>query len=191
MNIEKFNNFMDGYRLIMLTHRGKEGGKVNKPDRVAKKKISCNKEEFLEIFKEFKEIKDKNDKPLRIYSSVNSRDINKAIREFKYRQLEADYYDEESKNNFYLDIKNRWISCLMNPRSKAETKFLIDIDNLGTEDKWDISEVEKHLVNIEVKIILQYPTKNGIHIITEPFNPNLWNSDYGDIKKDGLLLLDY
>ena len=105
--IEKtFSDFMSGYRLIMLTQRSKEGGKVNKPDRVAKKKISTNKEEFLEIVKEFKEIKDKSNNPLRIYSSVNSRDINKAIREFKYRQLEADYYVEKSKTGFYLDIKN-------------------------------------------------------------------------------------
>jgi len=192
MNIEKLDNFMDGYRLIMLTQRSKEGGKVNKPDRVAKKKISSNKEEFLKIFNEFKEIKYKSDKQLRIYSSVNKRDINKGIREFKYRQLENDYYDEDSKDKFYLDIKNRWISCLMKPSSRAETRFLIDIDNIiKKSENWDISIIKKHLEDIKVKVLLQYPTKSGIHIITEPFNPNLWNSDYGEIKKDALLLLDY
>ena len=191
--IEKtFSDFMSGYRFIMLTQRSKEGGKVNKPDRVAKKRISSNKEEFLEIVKNFLEIKQQSDKPLRIYSSVNSRDIEKAIREFKHRQLDADYYDEESRHKFYLDIKNRWISCLMNPSSRSETKFLIDVEDIIKEsENWDISIIRKHLEDIKVKVLLQYPTKSGIHIITEPFNPNLWNDDFGDIKKDSLLLLDY
>jgi len=189
---ETFSDFMNGYRLIMLTQRSKEGGKVNKPDRVATKRISKNKEEFLEIVKKFLEIKEQSDKPLRIYSSVNKRDIEKGIREFKHRQLDADYYDEESRHDFYLDIKNRWISCLMNPSSRAETKFLIDIDDVMRKGKnYDISFIEEHLETIKVKILLGYDTKNGTHIITEPFNPNLWNSEFGDIKKDSLLLLDY
>jgi len=80
----------------------------------------------------------------------------------------------------------------MKPSSRTETKFLIDIDDIiKTKENWDISEVEKHLEEINVKIILKYPTKNGFHIIVEPFNPNEWNSEFGEIKKDGLLLLSF
>ena len=78
----------------------------------------------------------------------------------------------------------------MNPSSRAETKFLIDIDNVFG-DRTDISVIDKHLEKTGVKVLLTYPTKNGWHFITDPFNPNLWNSDFGDIKKDSLLLLDY
>ena len=129
---------------------------------------------------------------MRIYSCVNKRNLEKTIREFKHRQLDADYYDTVSRYGFYLDVKNQWVSSLMKHNSRAETKFLIDIDNIETDkENIDISIIENHLKEIKAEVILKYPTKNGIHIITEPFNPNLFNNEFGEIKKDALLLLDY
>ena len=125
--IKKFKGFTDGVRMIMLTQRSKEGGKMNNPDKVSKRKISSNSIEFEAILEEFLEIKNSfPEKQLRIYSSVNQRNFEKGMREFKRQQLEADYYDHESKCNFYLDIKNRFLSSLMKPSSRAETFFLID-----------------------------------------------------------------
>ena len=194
MNKQTFTNttlpdedFMDGYRFIMLTARGKEGGKKSKPDRIAKRVISKNKEEFIKLYNDLLAIKKPDE---RIYSCVNKRDINKAIRLFKQRQLDADYYDKESKTGFYLDIKNRWLGAMMCPQSRVETKFLIDVDNI-IGDKSDISIVDKHLKDIKVKVLLKYRTKNGWHIITKPFNPALYDSRFGDIHKDALLLLSY
>ena len=80
----------------------------------------------------------------------------------------------------------------MKPNARAETKFLIDIDNVViTDTETYPDEVIKHLKDIKVKIFMVYRTKNGFHIITEPFNPNLFNYEFGEIKKDGLLLLSY
>lgn len=184
---EIIEQFSDGIRMLMLCQRNKEGRETNKTDRASVRKISTNKEEFLKIFAEFQEIKNKSDQPLRIYSSVNRRDINKAIMNFKREQLEADFYDEVNRNNFYYDIKNRWISCLMQQNARAETLFLIDID--GAWD--DISFVKEHLLEIKVEVVCMYKTKNGLHVITKPFNPNLFNNEFGEIKKDALLLLDF
>jgi predicted metal-binding protein len=177
------DNFMEGTRLIMLILRGKDGGKISKGDRIAKKQLSRNKEEFIKIVNEFELIR-KSDE--RIYSSVNSRDINKAIREFKRRSLEADYYDQKSKEDFYYDIKNRWISCVMSSSCRAETNFLIDVDNPN-----DILDTEELLKKLEINILFKYLTKNGWHIITKPFNPALWNNKFGEIKKDSLLLISF
>jgi len=182
--------FKQGIRMLMLTHRGKDGGVKTRPDRFAIKRITTNEEEFDEAFKDLKELKNKSPEPLRIYSSVNSRNIIKAQREFKQRQLEADYQDTDSRNKFYLDIKNRWISCLMKPNCRANTLFLIDIDEEVT-DKDCSSYARKNLEKIGAEIVYEYPTKNGIHIITKPFNPNLFNSNFGEVKKDSLLLLDF
>jgi len=183
LKIEKqFGDYMDGYRLLMLTLRGKEGGKVNKPDRVAKRLITKNKEEFLKLLGDLLEIKRPEE---RIYSSVNSRDIKKGIRLFKYRMLDADYYDEDSKNSFYLDVKNRWISAIMSPRCKAESNFLIDIDK-GDDDE---HAIEKQIAKKGIKVLLEYPTKSGRHIIVSPFNPAILPCV--ELKKDGLLLLHY
>jgi len=183
--MKRFEGFTDGVRMIMLTQRNKEGGRSNKPDRGAIRKISRNREEFEKILNELLDIKERHpEKTLRIYSCVNKRDIEKGIREFKRRQLEADYYDKESRIRFYLDIKNRFLSSLMIPQSRAETKFLIDID----EDD-DESQIKMKLRKLGIKILLEYKTKNGKHIITEPFNPALLPK--AEIKKDALLLLDY
>lgn len=174
--------FTDGIRILMLCQRAKDGDKcVNKSEL---KKVSANKKEFMKIYAELKMIKDSSLLPLRIYSSVNRRDINKAIMNFKREQLEADFYSETDRNHFYFNIENRWISSLMKPSARAETQFLIDIDSQN-------SKVEEKLNLIGVKIIAKYPTKNGIHIITEPFNPNLLGLNFGEIKKDDLLLLDF
>ena len=188
MNKEIIEQFSDGIRMIMLCQRNKEGRETNKTDRASIRKISANKEEFFQILKKFQEIKKNSDKPLRIYSCVNRRDIKKAIRNFKFEQLNADYYDEKSRNGFYFDIKNRWISSLMKQNAKAETLFLIDIDE-KEENSFEMAK--KELEKIKVEIVTEYPTKNGTHIITKPFNPNLFNNKFGEIKKDGLLLLEF
>ena len=186
--LQTFVDFLDDTRMIMLTQRNKEGGKVTKPDRVAKKKITKNREEFIKVFNEFESFKNNTNVPLRIYSCVNKRNIDKAIREFKYRMLEADYYDEISRRSFYYDIKNRWMSCVMSPTSRAETNFIIDIDDNNLTVK-----TLRELQSLKVKVILHYNTKNGSHVVTEPFNPNLLKTKYPElgIAKDGLLLLSY
>ncbi len=179
--------FKQGLRMIMLTLRGKDGGLKTRPDRIAKKKLSTCPEEFDKIVKEFQEEMRGSDIGLRIYSSVNARDIKKAQREFKERQLEADYFDEESKNQFYLDIKNRWISCVMKPSCRAETFFLFDADNLTRKT---IGEAIDKIDEI-TDVVWHYKTKNGYHIIAKPFNPNDLKENFGEIKKDALLLLDF
>ena len=181
-----FKDFTDGVRMIMLTRRAKEGGKSNRPDWVAKRKISTNKDEFEKILEEFLEYQSEHPE-YRIYSCVNRRDFNKGIREFKRQQLEADYYDIESRDKFYLDIKNRFLGSLMKPSSRAETLFLIDADDLTAKTIGNaIDEIEEI-----TDVVLTYKTKNGYHIITKPFNPNLLGNKFGEIKKDAMLLLSY
>lgn len=186
MNIEKildkFENFdiTSGYRMLMLIDRSKCGKDRNQKKCI--RKISKNKEEFLKILQDFLEIKKEGE---RIYSCVNERDINKAIRIFKQNQLDADYYDEESRYSFYLDVKNRWISSIMRPQAKKTSYFLLDID---TKDKKEVDDIKTRLCKISSNFI-KYETKNGYHIICSPFNPELLTGV--DIKKDGMLLLDY
>lgn len=110
--IEKFKNNSDGIRVVLLIHRSKEGGANNKFKGHLKKIITTNSNEFFETVKELKEIKDNSKDELRIYASCNNRDLNKAVRLFKEQQLATDYDPEDKTKSFYLDIKNRFISCL-------------------------------------------------------------------------------
>jgi len=178
--MNQFDGFTDGVRFLMLTHRSKEGGK-NRDRKQTYKKFSRNEKEFKEIVIEYLEIISKSNIPYRIYSSVNKRNVNKAIREFKRLQLDADY--DECTSDFYFDVKNRWISSMMRPSSREDTNFLIDLD-----EGEDVDKCLNRLVHI-TRNYFKYQTKNGWHIIVQPFDPRLMEGY--DIKKDGLLLLKY
>lgn len=178
-----FNGFTDGHRMILVAHRGKDGG-TNK-EKSHKRFLTHGEEDFIKKLTEALEYQRQSKDPVRIYSCVNSRDINKAIRLFKQRQLDADYFDEVSKTAFYEDLQNRWISCVMNPSCRAETSFLIDID---ADDIYNVDQVVEKLAKI-TRNFKTYKTKNGWHIITTPFNPALLPGV--EIKKDGLLLLSF
>lgn len=184
---DEFKNFSTGYRTLFLIQRHKEGGETN--NSKLKKYITRNSEEYLKALTKLVDEQMSTDATLRIYASVNERDFNKAIRQFKYEQLYADYYDQIQKENFYLDIKNRFIGCLMQPAQRATSLFLFDVDNVEGRD---VCGETLHALGTEVDIIKLYPTKNGWHIITKPFNhTKIKLPDSCEMKKDALLLLSY
>ena len=135
---ERFEPFTYGYRGIILLHRKKDGFDGAYPQRDSKKRIVSSKEEYVNCLCEFLDLKSKSEHELRIYASLNPRDMSKAIRNFKYNQLDADYYDQESSYSFYTDISNRFFSCFMQPQAKAGSFFIIDVDDsslMGEVDK--------------------------------------------------------
>lgn len=178
----EFEDFADGIRCIFLIHRKAEGGLSN--GTKAQKRVSRNSKEFFEIIAELVDIKINSDIPYRIYSCVNDRNIEKAIRQFKMEQLEADYYHAEQKHEFYFDIRNRWIGCLMQPPQKNSSLFMFDVD---VEDNGDALKVLK-----DAEILKAYRTKKGWHIITKPFNhTKIKLPPATELKTDGLLLLSF
>ena len=179
--IQHPNEYKTGYRVLMRTLRSKDGGKINKPDRVAETVVAYGVDEYYEAFEK---LLSKRTGQERIYSSVDERDIRKAIRIFKERQLEADYYNEEDKNSFYVDIRNRWISSLSNPKSAKTTLFLVDID----DDKDDALDIHNQIEKCNIEILHEYKTKNGSHLILKPFDPNIVTFP---IQKNGMMLLAY
>jgi len=193
MNIEdikkQFNNNSNGIRVVLLIFRSKEGGSNNKFKRHLKKIITTNSDEFFDTIEELKKIKDSSEDSLRIYASCNSRDINKAIRLFKEQQLATDYDPNQKAISFYLDLKNRFISCLMNKSCREEKNFLFDLDEI---DDHSYQSVYK-LLEKKTEILNSYKTKNGYHIITKPFNyyKNLDEDIIKTIQTDSLMLIDY
>lgn len=85
---DEFKNFSTGYRTLFLIQRHKEGGETN--NSKLKKYITRNSEEYLKALTKLVDEQMSTDATLRIYASVNERDFNKAIRQFKYEQLDAD-----------------------------------------------------------------------------------------------------
>ena len=182
--IRKFNykTFFDGVRVLMLMRRNKDGGASHNPDRKAVRIITNGIDEFkkqLEFLIGF------IDEGQRIYMSVNERDMDKAIRQFKEMSLAVDYDSKEIRDKFYLDIHNRFLSASMKPSSSKTSYFLIDIDN-EEEFNYFIDFLPRN----KIAILERLATPNGEHFITDPFNPNLVDEKYRDcIKKDAMVLL--
>lgn len=175
-----------GHRVIMLIQRAKDGGH-NRPDYHAHKLLVKDEGEYLSALANLRRVRDSKENPenWRIYANVNARNIEKAIRKFKFDMLEADYYDGFNRHRFYTDIENRWFGCVMVPSSRDETMFLIDVDyNHGEKYR----DAKKILDEAGVEILFSYPTKNGRHIITEPYNPNL--TPTLEVKKDALMFIE-
>lgn len=168
-----------GTRGVMLLRRNKDGQEGN-AQRHSIKRITQNTEEWKAAVLELREIQ-KNLPSHRIYSSVNARNMIHAIREFRRRQLECEFGSDLELEAFYVDIKNRFFSCLMNPNARNVTMFLIDCDS-DEEYKAALNQLDG-----KVAILFDYPTKNGRHLITEPFNPNKF--DGLQIKKDDLVYI--
>lgn len=169
---------IDGYRGILLIRRNKDGEPGN-AQRRAFKQISSNADHWRKIIAQFQHLQQTSHPDYRIYSSVNPRNMSKAIHEFKRRQLEFDYGNNAELDEFYRDIENRFFSCLMNPGCKERSFFLIDCDSK--------QEYQDALNKIpEEHVVFDYATKNGRHLITTPFNPNEINVP---IKKDDLLAI--
>lgn len=178
-------DFRDGWRMLILLQRVKDGGH-NRPDYHAKKIITNGVGEYEQALGVLRKTRAQAPDPelFRIYSSVNKRNIEKAIRYFKYDMLDADYYGDADRHKFYSDIKNRWTGAFMKPQARAETRFLVDVDY----DEGDSKEETEHMLKQITTILLDYPTKKGHHFITEPFNPGLTPSL--EIKKDALIWIE-
>jgi len=178
-----------GIRVLYLFDRN-----TTYKDRKHFKLISRGVEHFDEVFnrllktKAFEE-KRNPDGDYRVYSSVNSRNIKKAIKQFKIVQLENDFTDDiDLHNSFYLDIWNRWISILARDENRDTKYFLFDCDS--EEEK----EFTLNFLEGKDLIVYGYPTRKGYHVITKPFDFNEMNrkEGYKDyLFKDGLIATEF
>src|SRR3990167_2006161 len=184
---EQHNDFTDGCRVLFLIQRHSDGGHTNNSKLRAY--ITQNTEEWIVALGKLLHEKEQYPSiPLRIYQSLNERNIEKGIMHFKHMMLDADYYDTESRIGFYLDVRNRIVSALMKPPSAAQSYFLYDCD---TQDEVLLAALREDLQQ-HTKIVHEYPSKSGRHIITEPFNPNLINLPAMiEYKKDAMMLLKF
>ena len=184
---DDFKNFSDGVRVLFLIHRNKEGGETN--NSKVKMVVSKNSDEFwLELVKLMDMKEREHTIPYRIYSSVNPRNVKKAIRKFKHEQLDAEDYSEEQHQEFYFDIYRRWVGCLMQPQQAAGSLFIFDCDDVDGRDVH--GETLQQIPN--EYIVKSYKTKNGWHVVTKAFNYTTVKLPEGvELKKDGLILLSF
>jgi len=124
-----------------------------------------------------------------IYVCVNARDTRKAF--FHLQKQMIGMSEELSKG---VDVSNNlnrlnryWLSTLMKPMSRAgRGKFLVDIDVKDDRKDHVVADIIKC-----TKIILEQETKNGYHLIVEPYNRELGSSfSFAEVKTDALLFVE-
>ena len=180
--------FTCGVRVQMLINRSI--GNSNKGSkRWVSKLISTSHKEFKQnIIKLLHQMHHLGNPGIRLYSCVNERSLEKGVKRFMTRQIEVMNRLEEW--DFYKDIQNNMVSCLMKPESRqGRGMFLVDIDS---KHPVTVFGVYRCLKENNIEVFHKYETPNGIHVITKPFNPRLLSHiKKVEVKKDGLLLLHY
>jgi hypothetical protein len=178
--IEHPPSFKEGTRVLMLKSRHKDG--ITKEREVTR--ITHSITHFDREFAELLGMAQPNE---RIYASAGSRDISKAVRMFKHRQLDADYDDDPHK--FYRALMDRWISVLMDQICQEEKFWLFDCDS--SSDAFEAQEGLRQHYDRPIKPYT-YETKSGWHVITQPFDPTrLTDGVRSMIHKNPIILWAY
>lgn len=185
---KRFVGFTDGLRVLFLIQRHSDGGHIN--NSKLRSYISRNHDEWIRsLAKLLQEMEQYPEIPLRIYQTLNKRNVEKGIKQFKYLMLDADFYDNDTRRWFYIDIRNRFISAIMKPSSKETSYFLWDCDTLDDTSLYNLrKEIEKN----GGTIVTEYPSKTGLHIISGPFNhTKVAKPENISVNTDGMMLLTY
>ena len=170
-----FNNEDDYYFLQILT-RKKDGHENNRNI----KNYFIRSIEYLDD--KYEEIKDIcNYFNARAMLRLNRRSYKKTA--FTMLRLLSDALSNED----YKSIKNLYLSAAGRTRTNGEKRWIVDIDD--TSDLSWVLEIEmfidNHIKPEGTKIIKRLPTKNGIHIITKPFDLQEFKKTYSlDVHKD-------
>lgn len=189
---DELGDFATGPRGLFLLNRTKDGGASSEEKRLVRFEFYITEKHFRNALTEMLIIQATLQPHARIYLSVNPRDIFKAVRSLETRFLESHYDPDDKRLDIYVKLLRSTRTAIMQPQNKSDTFFLFDVDNQVDEfgNKQDMRDVAlKHLAAIGANIILLKPTKNGWHIVTSPFNPALWDSSIGELKKDALLCI--
>jgi len=83
----------------------------------------------------------------------------------------------------YRRVKKAFLSVLGKFNAEPERKFLIDLDGEQVSLKEEIREFLRAIRPLERadKVLLEVPSKNGIHLITTPFDLAAFKARYPDI----------
>jgi len=166
--------YKDGARVLVLRARNKDGA-------VTLRTISRASFDAATFDQQLEGLLEMIRPGERIYASAGARDVAKAVRLFKERQLAADY--DPDVQAFYRDLEGRWLSCLMDTRSQAEKIWLLDCDSA---EKTARARTELSALGLGA---YEYATKSGTHLVLPAFDKSRLTSETRDLLHDNALML--
>ncbi len=116
----------------------------------------------------------------RVMINLNPRNFQKAA--FHLLQKVAN----QMSNGDYQSIYKAYTSVCGEYHSEIDKRWLIDLDAsdmmIYDEIKNFVIGLQSQITNREYKILAELPTKSGMHIITNPFNLELFTKKYPMIE---------
>lgn len=178
----------DDFYYLQILQRKKENPELGSNSRVIKNYYIKSQEELLNKYEEIKKL-------CQLFNARASLRLNK--RSFEKVAFKSMVNIANSMGNReYEFIKASYDRACGLSNDDKERKWIVDIDFPQSQDR-DYIEKMKELINEERpegdKILLELPTKTGIHLITKPFDARRFHEKYldTDIHRDNPTVLYY
>ena len=169
----------DIYYHLQIIRRGKDHPKLPAANRMIKAYFICNLEELDYVEDEIKKLCEFF--KARAYINLAPKSIKKTT------MLQIKYLAERAYIGDYKKIWKSWNTCAGEIKGE-EPRWVVDIDDNSfsypIKDKvYNIRRLIDELMpkTPDRRIICEIPTKNGVHLITTPFNLQQFKKEYPDI----------
>lgn len=169
----------DIYYHLQILRRGKDYPELPAANRVIKSYFICSLESLDYVEQEIKDLSEFFG--ARAYINLAPKSIKKTA------MLQIKYLAQRAYEGDYKKIWKSWNTCAGEIKGE-EPRWVVDIDdnsyNYPIENK--ISNIRRLIdelmpKTLDGRIICEIPTKNGIHLITTPFNLQQFKKEYPDI----------
>jgi hypothetical protein len=186
----------DIYYHLQILRRGKDHPELPAANRVIKPYFICSLESLDYVEDEIKKLCEFFG--ARAYINLAPKSIKKTT------MLQLKYLAQRAYEGDFKKIWKSWNTCAGEIKGE-EPRWIVDIDS---KDESEILEIERFINSLSAKVLpmldtipptnrelvlTEIPTKNGIHLITTPFNLQQFKEKYPDIDvhKNNPTLLYY
>ena len=184
----------DIYYHLQILRRGKDHPELPAANRVIKSYFICSLESLDYVEDEIKKLCEFFG--ARAYINLAPKSIKKTT------MLQLKYLAQRAYEGDFKKIWKSWNTCAGEIKGE-EPRWVVDIDS---KDKFEILEIKRFINSLSAKMLLmldtipptdrelvliEIPTKNGVHLITKPFNLYQFERVYPkiDVHKNNPTLL--
>ena len=163
----------DIYYHLQILRRGKDHPELPAANRVIKPYFICSLESLDYVEDEIKKLCEFFG--ARAYINLAPKSIKKTT------MLQIKYLAQRAYEGDFKKIWKSWNTCAGEIKGE-EPRWVVDIDKQLSEE--ECNRFLKYLAYLEPlgnKVIAKIPTKNGIHLITKPFNLQQFKEGCPDI----------
>ena len=177
-NFELIKSFLefpndDIYYHLQILRRGKDHPDMSAANRVIKSYFICSLENLDYVEEEIKKLCEFFG--ARAYINLASKSIKKTT------MLQLKYLAQRAYEGDFKKIWKSWNTCAGEIKGE-ESRWVVDVDSLSSVIVRDVINcIHKIQPENYDKVKEVIPTKNGFHIISEPFNLQQFKEIYPDI----------